>query len=862
MKKLYPERLKITNDLRALTTPFILLLAALLRFYRLSGQSLWADEGNSVALAHRSFMEIARRTAFDIHPPLYYWLLKIWISLFGDSEIGLRSLSVVLGVAVVYLIGVLGTRLFSPRLGLIAAFIAAFSPFQIYYSQEARMYMLLTLVGSLTVLVMLIILKRYSTGEKSTIAGLIYMVTVTAGLYTHYAYPLIWLVVNLVALGWLVRMVFNYRQSSADGQTSTANTYLQPKRSFLQRSAILNWLLLQLVPLLFYLPWLPTAWRQLTTWPSEREAGSLLQILGTISTTLLFGLSWPYNLELATAGGLGLVLLVTIGLALNKESRPDAGSSRRQYGTPGNFSAGPIPFSIPAFILLGLWFLLPVLLTALIFTPAFLKFLLVATPPLTLLLALVVAWLTGRWHFPAGDAVRPAPYAGRPSSGAAVRYLAGSLLLFLLVAGSVLSLYHYYTDPAYARDDYRAIANFIKAVGGPEDAVILHAEGQQEVFNYYYEQRGPNSKAEAPVFPLPRQRPLDEVATLKELEQIAGQADTVYGVYWATRQADPDGLIEGWLNNHLFKATDQWYGNVRLVSYGNPQALADSTIIPADYRLGQHIRLTGYRLSTSQVVPGEILEVALTWETEEPIAENYTVFVQVVDQANHLVGQRDASPSIPSPNWSVATPVIDGHGIFIEPGTPPGPHRLIVGLYDSQTGLRLPVTSGDRTAEESVKEFIELGGVEVARPDMPLPRGAYNIQTALNAPMLEVTLLGYDLYKLGHRSTPDTPLYPGDPLHLVAYWTPTRPVQGLEDQLLIQIVPTKGRESPLLVTHQPAGTPYYPIEAWQPGEIVRAQYDLFLKDIGPGTYRLALTLQVKGSSMEQVTALTKPFWVE
>jgi mannosyltransferase len=116
---------------QSFTFSLVLVLTALLRFYRLSGQSLWADEGNSVALARRGFVEIARRTAFDIHPPLYYWLLKIWIAIFGDSEIGLRSLSAVLGVGVVYLIWLLGSRLFSRRVGLIATFIVAISPLQV-----------------------------------------------------------------------------------------------------------------------------------------------------------------------------------------------------------------------------------------------------------------------------------------------------------------------------------------------------------------------------------------------------------------------------------------------------------------------------------------------------------------------------------------------------------------------------------------------------------------------------------------------------------------------------------------------------------------------------------------------------------
>jgi hypothetical protein len=127
--------------------------------------------------------------------------------------------------------------------------------------------------------------------------------------------------------------------------------------------------------------------------------------------------------------------------------------------------------------------------------------------------------------------------------------------------------------------------------------------------------------------------------------------------------------------------------------------------------------------------------------------------------------------------------------------------------------------------------------------------------------MHEVTLLGYDLYKPGHRSTPDTPLHPGDPLHLVVYWMPHQPVQWLKDELSIQVVTARGKDSLVSVIRHPSGTDY-PITEWQPGEIVRAQYDLFLENLEPGAYRLALKLGGRKSSLGEVTALTRPFRVE
>lgn len=790
-------------------------MAALLRFYNLSGQSLWADEGNSVALARRGFVEIARRTAFDIHPPFYYWLLKFWIFFFGSTETGLRSLSVVLGVALVYIIGVLGTRWFSPRVGLTAAFIAAVSPLQIYYSQEARMYMLLALLSSLTVLAASLIWQnnhRPPTADRlfsslSTVYCLpstwVYILVATAGLYTHYAFPLILLVVNLTALIWFWQLY--HAKGRLEGGLATSSSHSQ--------FTIYSWLILQLIPILLYLPWLPIAWRQITTWPSERQSSSLLAILETISTTLLLGLSWPFDLGLLSVFGLALMLIVTIFYALR--------------------------FTLYAlrFTLLWLWFLLPAALTLVVFSPAFLKFLLVAAPALALLLALSVESLTSSiLHFGVGW----------------LRYLLGGALLAVLVGASALSLSAYYGDPAYARDNYRGIANFIKAVGGPDDAVILDAEGQQDVFNYYYVS---SAVPEAPVYPLPRRRPLDEAATLAELQDIAARAKKIYAVYWATQQADPNGLIEGWLDQHLFKATDQWYGNVRLVSYASPHASAELPLTPVNYQFGAHIRLAGYGLSTSRITPGDILQLGLSWETDAPLRsdENYTVFVQVLDQANHLVGQRDAPPLTPAPQWPVKQPISDAHGILIEPGTPPGPHRLIVGLYNSQTGQRLPVAGG--------QDFVELGQVEIIRPIKPLPPEAFKMQVTLNQPMLGVTLLGYDLYKLGQPSTPDTPFHPDDPVQLVGYWQVGKSVPGLQDQLFIQVVTNSGEATPIFVTRPPAGT-NYPLQEWQEGEIIRAQYNFFLENLAPGTYRLALTLSGQETSSQRVTALTRPFRVE
>ena len=125
----------------------VVLLALALRFYRLDGQSLWGDEGTSVALALRDLAAITQGAALDIHPPLYYYLLHFWMMALGSGEIAVRGLSALLGAATVGLTYLLGRRLFGCPVGLAAALLLAVSPLQVQYSQEARMYMLATLLG-------------------------------------------------------------------------------------------------------------------------------------------------------------------------------------------------------------------------------------------------------------------------------------------------------------------------------------------------------------------------------------------------------------------------------------------------------------------------------------------------------------------------------------------------------------------------------------------------------------------------------------------------------------------------------------------------------------------------------------------
>src|SRR5512135_1355049 len=125
----------------------LILLAFGLRLHRLSFQPLWGDEGWSFYFASTSLGDMVRLTAVDIHPPLYYALLNGWLQVAGSTPEAARFLSVVAGTLLAALAYRTAARLFDHTAGLAAAAVVTLAPFAVYYSQEVRMYGLVTLLS-------------------------------------------------------------------------------------------------------------------------------------------------------------------------------------------------------------------------------------------------------------------------------------------------------------------------------------------------------------------------------------------------------------------------------------------------------------------------------------------------------------------------------------------------------------------------------------------------------------------------------------------------------------------------------------------------------------------------------------------
>ena len=142
----------------------IVIAGAALRFATIGSQSYWYDEATTVRELHMSLGGLLHAVAHvESTPPLYYLLAWVWAKVFGTGEVGLRSLSALAGVGAIPVAYLCGRDLASRAAGLLAAALTALSPFLIWYSQEARAYMLFALLCGLSFLFFVRALREPTT---------------------------------------------------------------------------------------------------------------------------------------------------------------------------------------------------------------------------------------------------------------------------------------------------------------------------------------------------------------------------------------------------------------------------------------------------------------------------------------------------------------------------------------------------------------------------------------------------------------------------------------------------------------------------------------------------------------------------
>jgi len=142
---------RLSRHWEPLALAVVLILALALRLDLLGVRPIWFDEAFSVDTAKRSFSDLwAFFKTHDAHPIGYYALLSVWIRWFGTGLAAMRVSSLLFGMAAVALTWAVGRQMCSPPIGVVAAALVALHPYQIFSSNELRMYAPLTALALLS----------------------------------------------------------------------------------------------------------------------------------------------------------------------------------------------------------------------------------------------------------------------------------------------------------------------------------------------------------------------------------------------------------------------------------------------------------------------------------------------------------------------------------------------------------------------------------------------------------------------------------------------------------------------------------------------------------------------------------------
>jgi hypothetical protein len=110
------------------------------------------------------------------------------------------------------------------------------------------------------------------------------------------------------------------------------------------------------------------------------------------------------------------------------------------------------------------------------------------------------------------------------------------------------------------------------------------------------------------------------------------------------------------------------------------------------------VELEGYSIEGEHSLTEEPLTIKLIWQGKSEMPVSYRVFIHLVDEQGHLLAQSDAEPAgwlRPTTGWAPGEYIVDEHQLLIPAGLLENRLSINVGMYDAQTGERLPVNGGE-----------------------------------------------------------------------------------------------------------------------------------------------------------------------
>jgi hypothetical protein len=139
----------------------------------------------------------------------------------------------------------------------------------------------------------------------------------------------------------------------------------------------------------------------------------------------------------------------------------------------------------------------------------------------------------------------------------------------------------------------------------------------------------------------------------------------------------------------------EWIALTQLTVEGRPRVFEVPPIQhPLPANLSNRVEFLGYDLPSRKIKAGDTLSLTLYWKALAEMDTSYTVFVHVLDSENKVWGQRDSLPgegNLPTTGWLPGEVIVDQYKVPIRPDARPGQYVIEIGMYQAETGQRLPI---------------------------------------------------------------------------------------------------------------------------------------------------------------------------
>lgn len=273
---------------------------------------------------------------------------------------------------------------------------------------------------------------------------------------------------------------------------------------------------------------------------------------------------------------------------------------------------------------------------------------------------------------------------------------------------------------------------------------------------------------------------------LSTLQNIIEQHSRVWYIRYAEKNPNP---LEEWL---LF----QWRTHTRLLerqefpemtlylwdtSHSIPFTSSPKREVSRAVRFGEELALRGYAVE-EPARWDHAIGITLTWEVLRQPTQYYALYLHVLDDAGHRVGQGDAwmvdASLHPTVDWKAGTTVYEDVAVDLLPGLAPGTYRLLMGVYDRVNGGALPAS----TSEGQPLSEIFLGTLEVFPSQAPWSIKELRFTPARFAIGPGIRLVGYDY-------SPKEPSF-GETLTFKLAWEATDPAVEGYDMALEAVHPS------------------------------------------------------------------------